>query len=263
MKSSLSTKKQNSSTDPDIKVKSRYSYIYCVVPTNNSHLDQIQMEGVEGGSVYSISDSDFTAIVSGSADKKHDILDDGVTHQKVVEAIQEISPVLPFGFGQVASGREIRTFLKRKRSQIRILFNKYGNKKQLSLKAYWDMDAVLKEIYRSDDRIRILEKQCESKPDVVAHRLKMDLGERISSDIEALGSKMGSTVFKPLDLIADKSRKNKTLNKEMFLNAVFLVEDTKEQIFDEAVFNLGAQYEDLFHMKYTVSAPYDFIALKL
>ena len=263
MKSSLSTKKKNPSASPGTKTKSKYSYIYCIVPANNHQVENLQIEGVEGGRIYTIPDTDFIAIVSGSAERKHEILDDGVTHQKVVEAVQETGSVLPFGFGQVASERELRTFLKRRRIQIQTLFNKYSNKKQLSLKAYWNMDAVLQEIYNSDDKVRILKKQIATKPDVVAHKLKMELGERIAADLEALGSKMESSVFKSLDQLAEKSKKNKTLNKEMFLNAVFLVEDEKEKMFDEVVDNLEQQYGKSVNLKYTVSAPYDFVALKI
>lgn len=239
-----------------------YRYVYCIIPSENA-INLPDIKGIDNAEIRALSRKKMCAVVSETKDKKHEILDNGVMHQSVVEEIQKQSPLVPMGFGQISSESSILSFLEKNSYRLGLLMQQYSGKRELVLKASWKMDQVLKDLCDSDDRIRILHNHLSLKDDLKNHKMKIKIGQKVSDSIDRRSDSTGNEFLNKLKPLSDRVKINKNLTSEMFLNAAFLVDRLSEDNFDLAVNNLEEKYSETVSLNYTVSAPYDFINLRL
>ncbi|UUX93047.1 GvpL/GvpF family gas vesicle protein [Methanoplanus endosymbiosus] len=239
-----------------------YRYVYCIIPSESAgNLPEIT--GIDDTEIKALSRKKVCAVVSETKDKKHEILDNGVMHQSVVEEVLKYSPLIPMGFGQISSEVSILSFLEKNSYRLGLLMQQYSGKRELVLKASWKMDQVLKDLCDSDDQIRIMHNHLNRKDDLKNHRMKIKIGQKVSDSIDRRSDSTGNEFLKKLKPFSDRVKINKNLNNDMFLNAAFLVDKVYEENFDLAVNDLEDKYSETVSLNYTVSAPYDFINLRL
>ena len=239
----------------------RWRYVYCVIPSKSEQ--NFGAIGIKGEEVYTISYKEIAAVVSNATENRYEILDEGITHQKVVETVKEGFCLVPMAFGQVSTEVDVRTFLSRSYYRLKDILDKLDGKDELGLKVTWKMDAVLRDIAASNDQIRILNKQISSKPKDRTYQLRIELGKRVAQELERQGKQITSEIHKRLSPISVDSKDNKLLSDEMILNAAFLVAREKEDEFDTMVNTIEAEYGEKVNMKYVVSPPYNFVNLRL
>lgn len=252
MKSALNT---------DRKRVPRWRYVYCIIPSKNEQ--NFGTIGMKEEEVYTIHYKDIAAVVSNSVDKRHEVLDEGITHQKVVETVQKVFCVVPMGFGQVPTEGDVKAFLNENYYALKGILKKIEGKVELGLKIMWKMDAVMREIVASNDRIRILNKQVSSKPKESTYRSRIELGKMVADELERRGKRTAATIYGNLSVLAVASKENKPLSDEMILNASFLVECEKEREFDAMVNLMEDEHGELVSIKYVISPPYNFVDLKI
>jgi len=239
----------------------RWRYVYCIVPAKNER--SFGPIGIDGGDVYTAHYKDIAAVVSNSIENNYEVLEEGITHQKVVEAVQRDFCVVPMAFGQVSTEGDVKTFLSRNYYTLKGLFTKLDGNVELGLKVLWKTDAIMREIVASNDRIRILTRQIRGKPEDRTYHMRVELGKMVAEELERWGKRIASEVSKRLSALAVDGKENKPLSDEMILNASFLVEREKEQEFDAMVNRLEEEYGDRVTMKYVVSPPYNFVNLRI
>ena len=262
MRSSLNTKgRSNASGAGKRKRNAGYRYVYCIIPPDACN--ELQITGIEGEDVRVIGRSGIAAVVSDTAEQDHEILDGGIFHQRVVEEVQRHSAVLPMGFGQVSTDHEIMNFLERNRYRLGMMLDQFAGMRELVVKASWKMDAILKEISTSDDRVRVMKNQVSSKSGIQAHKMKIKMGQKIADTLDKHGEKVSGEFLSRLEPLCEKRKINKNASKEMFFNAAFLVTGEKEGEFDAAVDELDRKYGETINMNYVVSPPYDFVSLRI
>ncbi|MBE0516579.1 MAG: GvpL/GvpF family gas vesicle protein [Methanophagales archaeon] len=252
MKSTLNT---------DRKKVPRWRYVYCIIPSKSEQ--DFGRIGIKGESVYTVHYKDIAAVVSNSLDKSYEVLEEGITHQKVVESIQKDFCLVPMAFGQVSTEADVKMFLSTNYHELKGILEKLDGKVELGLKVSWKMDAIMREIVTSNDRIRILNKQISLKPEDRTYHLRIELGKMVAEELEKKRRRIASTIYKTLRAISVDSNENKPLSDEMILNAAFLVGHEKENEFDEMVNTIEAEYGEKVNMKYVISPPYNFVNLRL
>jgi len=239
----------------------RWRYVYCIISSKNEQ--NFGPIGIDGEEVYTTHYKDIAAVVSNSTEHKYDVLEEGMAHQKVVEAIQKNFCVVPMAFGQVSTETDVKTFLSKNYHQLKGILERLDGNVELGLKVMWKMDAILRDIATSNDRIRILRKQISSKPEDRTYQLKLELGKTVADELAVRGKRLASEVYKKLRALSVENKENKPLSDEMILNASFLVKREKENEFDEMVNMIEKDYGDKVKLKYVISPPYNFVDLKV
>ena len=244
----------------------RWRYVYAIIPLKKEMT--FGPIGIQGENVHTLHIRDIAAVISDAREKKYEILDYGIPHQEVLEKVMEHSHefsqncTIPMRFGQVATESDIKTFLSRNYPKLKMYFGKLEGKKELGLKVTRKIDPTIKEIAASNIKIRTMRKQIQGKPLEKTFHQRLELGTKISQELEKQGEQIATDIFTRLSGISAESKLNKNLSDEMILNAAFLVDKKKEQDFDQLVNTLEQEYGDL-NLKYVIAPPFNFVNIRI
>lgn len=239
---------------------SRLSYVYCIIP---SRKNLSFTYGKENREINTIHYKDIAAVVTDAWKDKYEILDDGLSHEMVVEMFQKNYCVLPMGFGQVSTEQDIKAFLNRNYTRIKTLMDQLEGKIELGVRVVWKQEAALKEIIKTDKKIKALQSRIADKPEHVAHKLKIEIGKTVADQLEKRGEDIAFDFCRHLGPISAASACNKTLSPQMLMNAAFLVKTDDVGDFDMMVDEMEEKYRPLVSVKYIVSPPYNFSNLRV
>jgi hypothetical protein len=216
--------------------------------------------GIQGRNVYTIHFRDLAAVVSDSAEKEYEVVDYGITHQKVVEAVARNFTVVPMAFGQITIEEDMKGFLSRKYHELREAIERLAGKTELCLKVTLRKDVALPEIVTSSKRVRALKAQVIGND---TYWNRVELGKAVSEELDRSGRRIASEIYRRLAPLAVDSRVNDPLGTEMILNAAFLVDCAKERDFDRAVDVIEEKFGEKVGLRYIASPPYDFVRLEI
>lgn len=236
-------------------------YFYCIIKSKKN--DEFGNIGIDGKKVYTTSYKDLCAVVSemkNGADTE--VLEEGITHQKVIERVMQKYDVIPLAFGHASKSEvQVKRFLVDYYAKLKMLFKKIEGRKELGIKASWKMNEIMKQIVESHDRIRILQKQVTALPEEKSYYLKIRLGQLVAEELKARGEAIAGEIFGDLKQLAAEAKMNNTLSERMILNAAFLVSKDNEAKFDEKVNEIEKKHPELI-LKYVVSPAYNFVSIR-
>src|SRR5919205_814304 len=103
---------------------------------------------------------------------------DLLSHSAVLERAIAAGPVLPLRFGIVLRDEEAvaTELLEPRRDELTALLERFERLVELRVKAFYDEEAVLREIVRSDPEIAWLNEATRDAPDTAAHPYRVRLG---------------------------------------------------------------------------------------
>lgn len=234
-------------------------YIYCILKEKKP--GKLDLKGMDGEAVCSITEGDLSAIISDSDAKEYLISRENIMiHQKVLEEVFKKYDILPVSFGTVAaSENELREkILKAKSKEIESELKKIKGKAEFGLKAFWlDMGSVFQEIGKNSGFIQDLKKQKN-----IGYQDKISAGEIIAKLINQKKEAEKEKMLKFLKEMSDDFKSNAVLGDAMIFNAVFLVEKKNEKKFDKAVNELGEKYGQKVKFIYSGPfSPFNFVKL--
>jgi hypothetical protein len=187
--------------------------------------------------------------------------DQALAHARVLETAVLDAPVVPFRFGTVlADGTLDSQLLEPWHDELAQLLESVKDCVQLTLKATYDEDAVLREIVSSNPEIAQLREQTRDGDDIASRDSRLLLGELVSMALEQLRQRDVTTIVERLSPLADGSRFEPLEGEFMALNAPFLVERGRTAEFEEAAGALADQQAG--RMTFTLLGPmpaFDFI----
>lgn len=241
-------------------MNNRSSYVYCIIESLQEQ--RFGKIGIDKEDVHTINYRDLAAVVSNSPSKSYEVLRAGTTHQKVVETVMKKDVVIPMRFGQVSETEEdVKGLLRENYLNFKRTFARLGGKMELGVRATWKMDAVLKDLLTTNDRIRILNKQVLSLSPEKAYLAKITLGKLVAEALPKKGDRISSEIYHSLRLLAVESKINDNLTDEMIINAAFLIEKKREHEFDEKMDDIEKKYSETIQLRYILSPPYNFVSL--
>ena len=221
--------------------------------------------GGRGTPVRTIAFQDLVAVVSDVPGFRFDLTRENLLeHQRVLDEVLSRSDVLPFSFGTVAgSDEEVREMLLRAGSDaLHDQLEYVRGCVELEVKAFWDHQRLFAEIVEENDEVRALRDSIALLPDDEAVVSRITLGQVTEAEIELKSRWEADAVLDVLEPIAVEALVNANLSETMLLNASFLVERTREQEFDDAVFALGEARAGRLTFNYVGPLPpYSFINL--
>lgn len=236
-------------------------YIYGIVSTDKPlNLGKV---GIEGCEVYCVGVGGVGCLISESPQEEYVANRKNLAdHARVLEGIVKKCSMLPMRFGTVApSERDIISFLKSRRKEIKRSFKKLSGKLEVELEFLWkDMKSIFSDIAESNRTLKKLRSNHRQ-------RTREDLimaGELVSRILHERKEREGEKFIKRLRRYCDEYRITPSPIDEMILNASFLVDSRALSKFDEAVNKLADECDKTVHVRYIGPlAPCSFISLHM
>jgi len=155
-------------------------------------------------------------------------------HQQVVEMVMKQQAVLPVKFGTVLDDTpEVLDLLRQGRSRFLDALASISGKTEIEVAATWDAKRVLQEIGQEEEVIRAREALGAKAPPTLEERVELGRLVKMHMDRRRDGYRERMVAFlRPLalDMVC-----NPLLSDELVMNVAFLLEQAREQEFDERI----------------------------
>ena len=241
-------------------------YIYCIINGDEGRNFGPIGIGKRGDIVSTIGFNDVSAVISSSPVTRYVIDPDNLmAHEKVIEAVMKDYTVLPVRFCTIAnSAEEVRTFLRRQHGEFKGLLHDLDNKVEMGLKARWNhMDRIFEEIAQTDPRVKELKNRVEHNKEADGDE-KVILGKAVKAALDEKKAQLAEKILRRFKRLTLDTHQNDVMGDDMFLNAVFLIDRTREKQFDFLVEDLAEEYENQADFKLVGPAPpFNFVSIEM
>jgi Gas vesicle synthesis protein GvpL/GvpF len=229
--------------------------VYGIVPAETP-LDGVPA-GIGGAPVGRVVSGGLAALVSPvEGEELRAMRRDLLSHSAVLERAIAAGPVLPLRFGIVLRDEDAvaQELLEPRRDELTALLERFERLVELRVKAFYDEEAVLREIVRSDPAIARLNEATRGAPDVAAHAHRVRLGEAVAHALEATRENDSQAILarlRPLaeDFVVEEGESS------LGLTASFLVDRGRVETFDGAMDELAREHEGRITFKYLGPLP--------
>ena len=252
----------------DAQQQSEGIYVYCIVESPEPRAFGKIGIGGRGDEVFTIPYKELAAVVSRTPLMVYDpTRENALTHEHVNEVVMldnGLTPV-PMSFGTLFKTEgDIVEFLKDTYDALRDVLRKMKDKLEFGLKVNWDRETVLVEIENEYEEIRRLKAQIESDQATSTYFARMQLGRLVEQALAEKSESYVREIYAELRDAAIASRSNKVIGDKMIMNAAFLVERDKADVFDKKVDEIGHRYEGKLSFRSTGPwPPYNFVTIRL
>ncbi|HKI48979.1 MAG TPA: GvpL/GvpF family gas vesicle protein [Desulfobacteria bacterium] len=242
-------------------------YIYCIINGNEGRNFGPVGIGKRGDVVSTIGFQDISAVISSSPITQYVIDPENLTaHEKVIETVMKDYTVLPVRFCTIAnSAEEVRTFLRRQYGEFKGMLHDFDNKVEMGLKARWTrMDSVFEKIGQNNPEVKELRKSIAGRGSDVNNDEKVSLGKVVKGALEEQKKATAEKILHRFKRLTLDTRENDLVVDDMFLNAVFLIDRTREKQFDFLVEDLAEEYQSEADFKLVGPAPpFNFVSIEM
>lgn len=220
--------------------KYMYGIIRCPAPR------QFTTRGIgeRGDLVHTVHFMDLAAVVSDSPVMDYESSRRNMmAHTVVLEEVMQEFTILPVRFGTVAPGADAvrEKVLKRRLGEFHGLLNELENRVELGLKAFWYEQNVFQEIVEETPAIRRLRDALMGRPPEETYYQRLQLGELVEKTMWSKRDQDAEKILAPLRPLVYQTRDSKVLTDRMVLNVAFLVDRSRQPVFDEAVRGLDEE----------------------
>jgi hypothetical protein len=239
-----------------------YSVIECTAPGTFGRL------GIGGrfDDVYTVHYKELAAVVSRTPLVVYDPTRENVlAHEHVNEVIIEdgFTPV-PMSFGTLfKTEKDIVEFLEDTYDELRDVLVKMKDKLEFGLRVNWAREEVLADIERDDEGIRRLKEEI-AKSQQSTYFARMQLGRMVEQALADRSDAYVRDIYEYLREGAIASRSNKPIGDRMIMNAAFLVQRDRAELFDRKVQEIAQRFEGKLSFRYTGPwPPYNFVTIRM
>jgi Gas vesicle synthesis protein GvpL/GvpF len=187
-------------------------------------------------------------------------------HQRVLSEAVQAATVLPMRFGVVMDDDETvrEDLLERNATDLRRLLADLDGRVQMTLKAFYTEDALLKEVLAEEPAVAQLSREVRGQPEAATREARLHLGqlvaqaveERRERDLVRLRDEVAPLVA---DVVVDPAPSDRVAAQLQLL-----VERDRRADLDQAVERLAAEHEGRLSFRYLGPlAPYSFADLEL
>lgn len=224
-------------------------------------------EGVGGTAVEQVVHRDLAAIVSPIAERHvRAARRELVRHSDVLAAVLEDGQVLPMRFGTVYPSRDavVAELLEPRHDELLDLLASLETKVELSVKAFYDEQAVLAEVVASTPRIARLREATRSRPDAATHALRIELGQAVARALDERRAIDADAILRRVQPFADRVFVDDQQVENLVLKAALLVDRTRVDAVDAAMDELAREQSGRIRFQYVGPLPpHSFVAIEL
>ena len=242
-------------------------YLYSIIESAEPRSFGKTGIGGRGDEVYTVHYKDLAAVVSRTPLMVYDpTRENALAHEHVNEVIIEegFTPV-PMSFGTLfKTEKDIVEFLEDTYDALRDVLAKMKDKLEFGLKVNWTREEVLADIERENEDIRRLKEEISKNQQSSTYFARMQLGRMVEQALTDRSDAYVRDIYEHLRDAAIASRSNKPIGDKMIMNAAFLVERDKADIFDQRVQEIAQRYEGKLSFRYTGPwPPWNFVTIRL
>jgi len=242
-------------------------YIYCIINGNEGRNFGPIGIGKRDDIVSTIGFNDISAVISSSPISQYVIDPENLmAHEKVIEAVMKDYTVLPARFCTIAnSAEEVRTFLRRQYGEFKGMLHDLDNKVEMGLKARWThMEKIFDEIAQTDPDVKELKTRVAECGGDADSDEKIALGKAVKAALDGEKERIAEKILRKFKKLTLDTRRNDVMGDDMFLNAVFLIDRTREKQFDFLVEDLADEYDNKADFKLVGPAPpFNFVSIEM
>src|ERR687886_624114 len=229
--------------------------VYGIVPAETP-LDGVPA-GIGGARVERVVCGGLAALVSPvEGEELRATRRDLLSHSAVLERAIAAGPVLPLRFGIVLRDEDAvaEELLEPRHDELAALLQRFERLVELRVKAFYDEEAVLREIVRSDPAIARLNEETRAAPEASTQPQRVRLGEAVARALEARRESDAHAIFARLRPLAEDAVVEDAESSLAFTGS-FLVDRGRIEAFDQAMDELAREQEGRMTFKYLGPLP--------
>ncbi len=241
-------------------------YIYCIIASDVPEKFTSPGIGARGDELYSVCYNGLAAVLSNSPVKTYRATRDNLmAHETAVEEVMKKHTVLPVRFVTIAeSDDKVREILKREYVKFKDLLDKFNSKKELGVKTIFKEEVIYDEIQSKYKAISDLKASLVSLPPEKTYPQRMKIGEMVEAALKNEVESLKKVILGILSPLATEVKINNAFGERMIVNAAFLVEKDKEELFYRGVNDIDAKYGQRIKLKYVCEVPpFNFVNLTI
>jgi hypothetical protein len=242
--------------------KHEMAWVYGVIPAG-AKLEELKRRGDRlPANVRVVEFGDLAAIVGDApGENAKAIRDQALAHARVLETAVLDAPVVPFRFGTVIEDGSVDTeLLEARHDELAQLLESVKDYVQLTLKATYHENVVMREIVESNPMIAQLREQTREGDEFATHGKRVRLGELVGMALEQLRQCDGGMILDRLRPVSASSIVAPLESEFMVVHAPFLVERRRMREFEEAAADVADEQAERMHVVLQGPMPaFDFI----
>lgn len=241
-------------------------YVYCIIECDSPRGFGAIGIGGRGDDVYTIHHDNLAAVVSDTPVVVYDpTRENALAHEHVNSTVMKEFTVIPMSFGTLfRTVGDVTEFLKDTTVALQDVLQKMQNKIEFGLKVNWEPDQVLQEVEDEREDIRLLKAEIVSNRLASTYFARMQLGRLVERAMSDKSETFVREIYSYLRDYAIASRDSRPIGDKMILNAAFLVERDKTDLFDQKIKELGDLYEGKLKLVFSGPwPPYNFVNIRL
>ncbi|MFL5866632.1 MAG: GvpL/GvpF family gas vesicle protein [Thermoleophilaceae bacterium] len=230
-------------------------YVYGVL--SEAERRTVSVEGVEGAAVRTVSGAGLAALVSDLEAETLTAAKEVRAHWRVLEEASTAATVLPVRFGTVMESDEAvrRELLEPNAERLVALLGELGGRVQLSVKADYDEDELLRRVVADSPHVAALRERLKGLPEEAGYYDRIRLGELVSSEIEHRREEDRARALGRLEPLAVSAREEAVSGVEGAFNLAFLVDRDRVDSFSAAVRSLAEETGERLRVRYVGPLP--------
>lgn len=244
-------------------------YIYGFVSTNERQ--NLGLIGIGQREVSILPCQDIAAVVSDlpfiqfDTIPKETLFRNLAIYQAVIERVMKDRHIIPVKFGSMIEGEEeLKRILKNGYGQINENLKQMEGKMELNVAALWsNFETVLKEI-GEEEGIKRLKEEATSRPPDQVFEVKINVGKLVKESLDKKREECASLILDVLKKEAEGHRSHDVMDDSMILNAAFLINKDKQDVFEGKVDELDSHYQNKINFRIVGPLPpYSFTTLEI
>lgn len=239
-------------------------YLYAIAPDSNGR--SFGPIGLDGGTVYSITNRRVSAVVSDVPEKLRPERRQLAAHQEVLKRLMgETAGILPVAFGVVANGPEaVRRILSRNQKPFLEQLNRVAGRVEMGLRVTWDVPNIFEYFVQTHPELRAARDRLFGGHREPAQDDKIELGrlfDRLLMEDREAHAERVVEVLTPH--CVEIKRNNPRTEREAINLACLVGRDGREQ-FEAAVFEAAKLFDNSYAFDYNGPwAPHNFVDMTL
>lgn len=237
-------------------------YLHCIIK-GKVPKDRFKLKGLEGNAAYVVNQGNLSCLVSDTSCDHYPLWREHIiAHQRPIEEAMRHYDVLPFSFSNIADSEDQikEKILKERKNEFEELFQKFGGRIEVGLKAFWpDMKVIFQEVAERSPELQCFKK----RPLCLTYQQQIAVGELVAKLLEKRKQEEAQKITKAVNDLAEDIKEQQLFGENMALNAAFLIKKGRENEFTKRIAMVAPNFPNA---KLNCSGPfplYNFVGLKI